>query len=51
MEHLIKLEPYNPDGFLEHRPVNESKNLTKAQAIVPNLKRGYTISDAAPVTS
>ena len=22
---LSKLEPYNPDGFLEHRPVNEKK--------------------------
>ena len=27
---LKKLEPYNPEGFLEHRPVKESKTLTKA---------------------
>ncbi len=42
---LSKLEPYNPKGFLEHRPVNESKVLTKAQALELLRKRGYTISD------
>lgn len=42
---LSKLEPYNPEGFLEHRPVNESKVLTKAQALELLRKRGYTISD------
>ncbi len=48
---LSKLEPYNPDGFLEHRPVNESKVLTKAQAFELLRKRGYTITDDAAVTA
>lgn len=30
---LSKLEPYNPDGFLGHRPVNEKRVLTKSQAL------------------
>lgn len=42
---LSKLEPYNPDGFLEHRPVNEAKILTKSQALELFKKRGYTIID------
>ena len=48
---LSKLEPYNPDVFLEHRPVNESKVLTKAQAFELLRKRGYTITDDAAVTA
>ena len=47
---LSKLEPYNPEGFLEHRPVNESKILTKAQALELFRKRGYTIIDDPVVT-
>ena len=42
---LSKLEPYNPDGFLEHRPVNEKKVLTKSQALELFRLRGYTITD------
>lgn len=42
---LSKLEPYTPEGYLEHRPVNESKVLTKAQALDLLRKRGYTITD------
>lgn len=44
---LSKLEPYNPDGFLEHRPVNDTKVLTKSQALELFRKRGYTIIDDA----
>lgn len=42
---LSKLEPYNPQGFLEHRPVNEKKFLTKSQALELFRLRGYTITD------
>lgn len=42
---LSKLEPYNPDGFLEHRPVNEKNVLTKSQALELFRPRGYTITD------
>lgn len=42
---LSKLEPYNPSGFLEHRPVNEKKVLTKSQALELLRLRGYTITD------
>jgi len=48
---LSKLEPYTPEGFLEHRPVNESKNLTTAQALALFRKRGYTITDDPAVTA
>lgn len=44
---LSKLEPYNPTEFLEHRPVNESKVLTKAQTLELLRKKGYTITDDA----
>lgn len=47
---LSKLEPYNPEGFLEHRPINESKVLTTAQALELFRKRGYTITDDPAVT-
>lgn len=42
---LSKLEPYNPDGFLEHRPVNEKKVLTTSQALELLRLRGYTITN------
>jgi len=42
---LSKLEPYNPQGFLEHRPVNAKKVLTKSQALELLRLRGYTIND------
>jgi transposase len=48
---LSKLEPYNPEGFLEHRPVNEFKLLTKTQALELFRKRGYTIIDDSLVIS
>jgi transposase len=48
---LSKLEPYNPEGFLEHRPVNEFKILTKTQALELFRKRGYTIIDDSLVIS
>ncbi len=48
---LSKLEPYTPKGFLEHRPVNESKILTKVQALHLLRKRGYTIIDDPVVTA
>ena len=41
---LSKLEPYNPDGFLGHRPVNEKRVLTKSQALELLRLRGYTIT-------
>lgn len=41
---LSKLEPYNPAGFLEHRPVNEEKVLTKSQALELLRLRGYRIT-------
>jgi hypothetical protein len=46
---LSKLEPYTPDGFLEHRPINESKVLTTVQALELFRKRGYTITDAPAI--
>lgn len=42
---LSKLEPYNPDGFLGHRPVNEKRVLTKSQALELLRLRGYTITN------
>lgn len=42
---LSKLEPYNPDGFLEHRPVHDKKVLTKSQALELLRLRGYTITN------
>ena len=47
---LSKQEPYTPEGYLEQRPVNESKILTKAQALDLLRKRGYTITDDSSVT-
>ncbi len=48
---LSRLEPYTPEGYLEHSPVNESKVLTKAQALDLLRKRGYTITDDSVVTA
>lgn len=42
---LSKLEPYNPEGFLEHRPVKQEKILTISQALELLRLRGYTITN------
>lgn len=42
---LSKLEPYNPEGFLEHRPVRQEKSLTVSQALELLRLRGYTITN------
>lgn len=42
---LGKLEPYNPEGFLEHRPVKQEKTLTVSQALELLRLRGYTITN------
>ncbi len=48
---LTDLKPYTPEGFLESRPVNESKVLTTSQALNLLKQRGYVIKDdAVPVT-
>ena len=48
---LTDLKPYTPEGFLESRPVNESKILTTSQALNLLKQRGYIIKDSTvPVT-
>ena len=48
---LTDLKPYTPEGFLESRPVNETKILTTSQALNLLKQSGYTIKDdAVPVT-
>lgn len=47
---LSDLKPYTPDGFLESRPVNESKTLTTSQALNLLKQRGYIIKDE-PITA
>ena len=42
---LSKLEPYNPEGFLKHRPVKQEKTLTVSQALELLRLRGYTITN------
>ena len=42
---LTDLKPYTPEGFLEQRPVNESKVLTTSQALNLLKQRGYIIKD------
>lgn len=42
---LSDLNPYTADGFLESRPVNESKVLTKSQALNFMKQRSYIIKD------
>ena len=44
---LSDLKPYTPEGFLEQRPVNESKVLTTSQALNLLKQRGYIIKDDA----
>ena len=48
---LSDLNPYTPDGFLESRPVNESKTLTTSQALNLLKQRGYIIKDEPVTTS
>ncbi len=48
---LSKLEPYSPNEFLGHRPVNEFKFLTKSQVLELLRKRGYTITDDSAVNN
>ena len=48
---LSDLKPYTPDGFLEARPVNESKVLTTSQALNLLKQRGYTIKDDPVIAS
>ena len=43
---LSDCKPYTPEGFLESRPVNESKVLTPSQALNLLKQRGYIIKDA-----
>ena len=47
---LSDLKPYTPEGFLESRPVNESKVLTASQALDLLRLRGYTITDDVKVS-
>jgi len=48
---LTDLKPYTPEGFLESRPVNESKILTTSQALNLLKQHGYIIKDeAVPVS-
>ena len=42
---LSDLKPYTPEGFLEQRPVKESKELTISQALNLLKQRGYVIKD------
>ena len=44
---LTDLKPYTPEGFLESRPVNDSKVLTTSQALNLLKQRGYVIKDDA----
>ena len=44
---LSDLKPYTPEGFLESRPVDESKILTVSQALSLLKQRGYVIKEDA----
>ena len=44
---LTDLKPYTLEGFLESRPVNDSKVLTTSQALNLLKQRGYVIKDDA----
>ena len=46
---LSDLKPYTPNGFLESRPVSESKVLTTSQALNLLKQRGYIIKDEAVI--
>ena len=48
---LSDLKPYTADGFLEPRPVNESRVLTTSQALNLLKQRGYTIKDDPAIAS
>ncbi len=48
---LTDLKPYTPEGFLEQRPVKESKVLTTSQALNLLKQRGYIIKDDAASVS
>jgi len=48
---LSDLKPYTADGFLEPRPVNESRVLTTSQALNLLKQRGYTIKDDPVIAS
>ena len=48
---LSDLKPYTPDGYLEPRPVNESKVLTTSQALNLLKLRGYIITDDVATVS
>ena len=43
---LSKVEPYTAEGYLDHKPVEKEKVLTKSQALELLSKRGYIITDA-----
>ena len=48
---LSDLKPYTPEGFIEQRPVNESKTLTVSQALSLLKQRGYIITnDVVPIS-
>ena len=42
---LTKLAPYSPDGFLSPRPADQSKILTKSQALQLLRLRGFVLLD------
>jgi transposase len=48
---LSDLKPYTADGFLEPRPVNESRVLTTSQALNLLKQRGYTIKEDPAIAS
>ena len=48
---LSDLQPYTAEGFLEPRPVNESRVLTTSQALNLLKQRGYTIKDDPAIAS
>ena len=48
---LSDLKPYTANGFLEPRPVNESRVLTTSQALNLLKQRGYTIKDDPAIAS
>ena len=42
---LTDLKPYNPDGYLVQKPVEEKRTLTTAQALNLLKSRGFIIKD------
>ena len=47
---LRKMENYTPEGFLELRPIIDTKILSKSQALELLRLRGYTIKDDLVIT-